>query len=155
DLDGNGQFDAGASTNRTGQLVTLSWAELVALGLNNGPATRTIRMRASDGYGGMTNVTTTVQVDNVIPTATFVVPDSAFEGNSFTISFTNAVDVDALSSLRFSIDLNNDGDFLDAGEASNSTLSTFNVSYPDNGLQTIHGRISDLDGGFTDYLGTV
>ncbi|MEQ1824839.1 MAG: PKD domain-containing protein, partial [Pirellula sp.] len=77
DLNGDGLFDANDGTNRTGQVLTLAWSELVAIGLSNGPATRDIRLQVSDGYGGVnsvgTNAVASIVIDNAPPTADILI----------------------------------------------------------------------------------
>jgi hypothetical protein len=42
---------------------------------------------------------------------------------------------------RFAFDLNNTGDFLDAGDIASTTTPCVDVSLPDQGPRTIRGRI--------------
>ncbi len=58
DVDGDGDYDE----NVTGVAPTLTWAELVALGVDNGPDTRTVTLEVSDGiHAAMDTASLTVE----------------------------------------------------------------------------------------------
>ncbi|WP_345578918.1 beta strand repeat-containing protein [Tessaracoccus lubricantis] len=66
DLDGDGDH-----TDATGAVVTLTWAELVAFGIDDGPATHEIGIRAEvDGL--ISESTVELRVDNAAPTLAIV-----------------------------------------------------------------------------------
>jgi hypothetical protein len=151
DIDNDGDFD-----DATGQVATVTWSQLESLGLSNGPGLHTIRLQVSDPFGGVhvSSLADNLQISNANPTANLIAPVQVTEGVPFTIEFANLWDVDAdLSGLRFSVDLNNDGDFTDPGEvlADNSPIQS-SLFYADNGTFRIRARITDNDGGETDYF---
>lgn len=66
DLDGDGDYDE----NVMGERPTLTWADLVALGINDGPdGPRNVTVEASDGTNTHTD-TTTLTVNNAAPAVT-------------------------------------------------------------------------------------
>ncbi len=64
DVDDDGDFDE----NVTGFTPALSWAQLVALGIDDGPDSRVITLEVSDGTN-LTTADTTFTVNNVAPAA--------------------------------------------------------------------------------------
>jgi Ca2+-binding RTX toxin-like protein len=65
DVDGDGDFDEQV----TGESPTLTWADLVALGIDDGPDTRTVTVEVS-GEGQMGTGTSTLTIANVAPVIT-------------------------------------------------------------------------------------
>jgi hypothetical protein len=58
---------------------------------------------------------------------------------------------DTAAGFTYSYDCTNDGTF----EATDVPDTTFDCSYPDNGVFTVLGRIKDKDGGSSDYTSSV
>ena len=149
DINGNGETDA------VGEFATLTWAQLVALGITDGPQTQAIRLHVDDGFGGNdSSAAATLTVENAPPTAVFNVPASAFVGESVSVSFDDATDPspdDIAAGLLYSLDLNNDGDFTDVFDVLDSPTGDLTVTFPSSGTYTIRGRVRDQDGGYTDY----
>jgi YD repeat-containing protein len=92
------------------------------------------------------------------PTATFSGDTSVNEGSTATVGFSNQVNsqgVPTTSGFTYSYDFNNSGTF----QISNSTSASATVpeSYLDDGpgSLTVHGRITDPSGLFTDYTTTI
>src|SRR5262249_40276350 len=84
------------------------------------------------------------------------------EGSVATVQFLNPTDpslTDRSVGLTFSYDFNNDNDFTDPGDILNSAFASAAVQAAltaDGPTSfTVHGRISDKDGGFTDYTALV
>lgn len=125
---------------------------------SDGPASRTIRIDLMDGDGTHADAATiAVAVNNVVPTAVFA-GTGANEGSAASIGFTNQSDPsaqDAAAGFTYSFDLNNDGDFDDAGEVADTNQPNWTATFPDNGVYTVRGRIKDKDGGFSDYTTTL
>ncbi|HEV7300726.1 MAG TPA: ELWxxDGT repeat protein [Tepidisphaeraceae bacterium] len=99
-------------------------------------------------------VARTLTVANRAPTATFAaIGDAAQEGSPTSFTFSNADDAaaDLAAGLRYSFDFNNDGDFTDAGDVLNATSPTATFAFRDNGSYTVRGRVTDQDGGLTNY----
>ncbi len=94
-----------------------------------------------------------IVVYNVNPTAVFSGSASVSEGTSGTVLFLNQTDpssVDTSAGFRYSYDFNNDNVFevTNSSSPSASVPASF-LSTP--GTTTVHARIMDKDGGFTDY----
>ena len=84
DVDGDGDFDE----NVTGASPTLTYAQLIGLGLGDGPLSRDVTVRVSDGTT-TTSATTALTVTNVAPrVATISGARSISEGQSVTVSGT-------------------------------------------------------------------
>ena len=123
----------------------------------DGPTTRTFAYRARDAYGRYTAPDERVAtVRNIAPAASsFTNSGPVFAGAaSATVSFAGATDAapaDVAAGLLFSYDFNNDGTFDVTG--STEPQATVPASLlATQGTRTIHGRVADKDGGFTDYL---
>jgi predicted extracellular nuclease len=139
DLDGNGTFET------PGQSVTFSAAAL------DGPATQTIAVRATDDGGDSTVSSTTVEIRNIAPTATFVAPPTAFAGEPFALALTNPHDPsseDTAAGFTYAFDC---GNGYGAFTSSSSTVCTTTAAGPSN----VGGKIRDNDGGTTEYRATV
>jgi uncharacterized delta-60 repeat protein len=144
DFDNDGTFEVSNSTAAS--------VNVPASYVPDGPATRVVRGRISAADGGFTDYTTNVVVSNVNPTATFSVGTPVINTPA-TLAFTNPVDpspTDVAAGLTYSFDFDNNGTF----EIVNSTspTATLPASYLSSiGAHIVRGRISDKDGGFTDY----
>lgn len=105
------------------------------------------------GGGGLS-----VEIANLAPVASFgfthTSPDGLLrEGDVITLHFTGASDPSPrdLEDLRFSYDMDGDGLFTGPLDVVNTRLSSFPLTLRDDGPLSITGRVSDPDGGFTDY----
>ena len=98
-----------------------------------------------------------VTVANVAPTARLATTRFVREGTTASMSLSGQTDVaaDKTAGLLYSYDFNNDGVF----EVSNSALARIMVpaSYMPDGpaWQTVKVRVSDKDGGFTEYTSMI
>ena len=138
DLDNDGEFD-----DAVGATASFSAAAI------DGPATRTIRVRASDGTASATD-SVTVEITNVAPTATFNAPASAFAGFPFTLSLTDATDAAPADrpGLMYAFDCG-------SGYGAFSAASTASCPTDDVGTRSVGAKIHDDDGGVTEYRATV
>ncbi len=136
DLDDNGTFET------TGQSPSFTW--------DDGPATRTVTVQATDPSGASATGTATVTVTNVAPTATFTAPDSVPAG-TFTLTFTGQTDpssADTTAGFEYAFDCGSGyGAFAAAASAS--------CSAPTAGTRSVGGQIRDKDGGVSEYRDTV
>ncbi len=139
DLDGNGTFET------PGQNVAFSAAAI------DGPATRTIRVRATDDGGNTAVDAATVTIRNVPPSATFVAPASVFAGFPFALSLTGATDpsaADTAAGFAYAFDCG-------SGYGAFGTGSTATCPTSAPGPLAVGAKIRDKDGGTTEYRGSV
>ena len=136
DLDDNGTFET------TGQSPSFTW--------DDGPATRTVTVRATDPSGATATATATVTVTNVAPTATFTAPDTAPTG-TFTLTFTGQTDpstADTTAGFAYAFDCG-------SGYGAFGSSASATCSAPTAGTRSVGGQIRDKDGGVTEYRDTV
>jgi len=138
DLDNDGDFD-----DATGASALFSAATI------DGPATRTVRVRVTDGEYTAVD-TATVNVTNVDPTATFVAPPSVFAGFPIALSLTNATDAAPADrpGLTYAFDCG-------SGYGAVSAASTAACPTDSVGTRSVGGKVLDDDGGVTEYRATV
>jgi len=118
----------------------------------------TASLVVTDGDGGVATQDMAVTVvENLPPTATLSNDGPVAQSGVATVNFSNPYDPSSIdaSALLYSFDFNNDGDFDDPGDIIDSELASAIVpaEYLSVGpaVVTVRGRISDKDGGFTDY----
>jgi hypothetical protein len=98
-----------------------------------------------------------IVVYNLPPTATFSGSGNVSEGSAGNVLFFNQTDpspTDQSAGFTYSYDFCNTGTF----EIANSTSSSASVPASDlttPGTYVVRGRITDKDGGYTDYLHTI
>jgi extracellular elastinolytic metalloproteinase len=161
DINGDGVFGDAVGAN-----PTLTWAQLVALGIADGPATFNVQVEVTDPYHPpVTSGTTTLTVNNTSPTATLTNGGSVPEGSAGLVTLTNQFDpspVDTTAGFHYSYDFNNDGTW-DLGDGTYAGSAGVGASVPvpgaflpdGPGTYTVKARIIDKDGGFTDYTTTI
>lgn len=117
-----------------------------------------VTLTVTDGQGLQWQDSMQVTVGNVAPAATFANNGPRNEGSTASVSFSGQQDPSALDTsagFRYSYDFNNDGTF----EITNSTATSANLpaalSADGPAARVVRGRITDKDGGFTDYTTTV
>jgi PKD repeat protein len=114
----------------------------------------TVTLTVTDSLGRTASDTAAVSVSNVAPTADFTNNGPITTGSPVTLSFANQHDastVDQAAGFRYSYDFDNDGTF----DLVNSTNPTATYSFGTAGTYTVKGRLTDKDGGLTDYTTTV
>ena len=137
DLDNDGIFET------PGQTATFA--------ADDGPAMRTVKVRATDTGGLSTTASTTVAVANVPPTATFHAPTSVLAGSDFTLSLTDSFDpsaADTAAGFTFAFDCG-------SGYASFGSSSSISCPTTVTGNRSVAAQIRDKDGGVTEYKATV
>ena len=152
---GAGAWDVGDGTYAGS--VSTDTAAIPAALLADGPAVFTVRARIIDVYGGHSDYTTTVTVVNAPPTATLVAGPVPL-GTATTLTLTNPTDpspVDVAAGFTYSFDFHNDGTFTGPGDVANSSSPTASYAFPGPGVYRVRARITDKDGGFTDYTALV
>ncbi|MBK9925000.1 MAG: ExeM/NucH family extracellular endonuclease [Anaerolineales bacterium] len=141
DLDNNGSFEtAGQSVN-------------FAVDTLDGPASYTVKVKATDPGNLFAIASTTVDVSNVAPTAILNVPSVVNEGTPFGISFSGAFDpssADTLAGFHYAFDCTG-GSLASATYATSGTNATANCTFPIYGLYTVRGKVMDKDDGSNEY----
>ena len=156
DLNGDGLYGdrSPTATNGTevGQQVTF-----LAAGLD-GPAPYTVRLRVTDADGLFSESSAVVNVTNSPPTAQFNADSSVGEGSSSTVIFRNPADpsaADTASGFTYSYDYTNDGTF-DVLNTRSTSVEVPASTFPDGpSTVVVRARITDKDGGFTDYTRSI
>ncbi|HEY0009598.1 MAG TPA: discoidin domain-containing protein, partial [Tepidisphaeraceae bacterium] len=122
----------------------------------DGTSTRTIALRVTDSRGATAVTTEFVTVNNVAPTALFG-GSTVTAGKATTFTFGQISDPSEADygKHKYSYDFNNDGDFADAGDVLSSDSPTASYTFPAAGTYMVGGRITDKDGGYTDYVTSV
>ena len=114
--------------------------------------TRAIAAAIRDKDGSVSTYTGTVLVRNVAPSATFSAPISAVpEGSTFALSLSSPHDPssrDTLAGFSYAFDCG-------AGYGPPATTSTAICTAIDNPGVTVRGKITDKDGGSSEYSATV
>src|SRR5439155_14384078 len=88
DVNGDGVFG-----DATGVQPSLTWAQLNALGINDGPHQFSVRVRVDDDAGHVvTSPATTLTVTNVVPTAALGNDGPVGEGSPATVRFASPSD---------------------------------------------------------------
>ncbi|MBN9522572.1 M36 family metallopeptidase [bacterium] len=158
DFDGDGTFDFPSGATSYATASPQATATVPSAFTADGLRPLAVRVRVFEVNGLSTDVVAPIQVLNAPPTATFSGPATTVEvGDSVTFRFSGATDpaaADVAAGFRYSIDLNNDGDFTDDGEVADSASGTVTTSFRTTGPRTVRGRVTDKDGGFTDYFVT-
>lgn len=143
--------------------LTVTWSVSVGCTVANASAastsvtcadngTYTAVLTANDGVNPPATATTTVNVANGAPSATFSAPTGAVnEGGTFSLSLSAPQDVAAdLPGLTYAFDCGTGSGY---GQA--STTSTASCATIENGTRTVKGKILDKDAGVTEYTGSV
>lgn len=139
DLDGDGAFET------PGAMTTLSAVSL------DGPASRSVTLRACDDQGSCATDTATVSIRNAAPAASLVAPGSVGEGTPIQLAFSGASDVPAdQPTLQYAFDCGDGAGYGAVGASATRICPT-----EDNGVRSIGGRIRDRDGGERLYTATV
>ncbi len=125
----------------------------VSCGYDDGTHTYAINVRVSDDDGGSDTAASSVDVDNVAPTASLGNTGPVDEGSPATISFSGAFDpssADTSAGFRYTFDCVGTNDLAASYAAADSADST-TCTFDDNGTFTVYGRIFDKDDGYTQY----
>ncbi|MCP3996258.1 MAG: 3-carboxy-cis,cis-muconate lactonizing protein, partial [bacterium] len=154
DLNNDGDF-----TDATGLAPTVTWAALETLGVDDSGMVLPVKVKVSYGNSQALTATTTLDITNIDPTATFATNAPAGgvnEGASLgtvKAQFTNSTDVaagDVTAGFLYSFDFGNDGTFEISDQA--AAFANVPASYMgDKGLVTVRGVITDKDLGFSEY----
>jgi hypothetical protein len=126
DINGDGVYG-----DATGANPTLTWAQLNALGINDGPATRNVSVQVSDGLGDVvTSNPVTLTVNNTAPTLTISGASSVSQGALYTLNLASS----------------------DPGD---DTISSWTINWGDGSpIQTVAGNPSSVTHVFANNLTT-
>lgn len=154
DLNGDGIFG-----DATRDSPTINWAQLVALGINDGPRTvPNVGLRVDDGHGHVVDSpTTTLIINNVAPTAVLKTNDWVTYGNTATATLADPFDpstADTDDGLHYAFSLDTDTTGL-ATYATSGTSNTSDFGAINAGTHTVYARIIDKDGASSCYTGTL
>ncbi len=108
DLNGDGIFG-----DATGATPVLSWAQLNAFGIDDGPQVHTIALRVDDGFE-FTDSSTTLTINNVIPTVDVGGPYTINEGDSLQLDASASFDPAPGEPISYIWDINGDLIYGDA-----------------------------------------
>jgi hypothetical protein len=124
----------------------------------------TISLRATYANGDTATNTGTLSIINVSPTGALAtdVPSSGIDegiasGGLYQVSFESVVEPGSGDTLSYSFDFGNDGNFDVVGSSNANAIipaTWTGGSMLADGLVTILGRVSDQDGGSSDYTTT-
>ena len=137
DINGDGVFG-----DATGANPTLSWAQLQALGIVNGPSSFNVNLRVDDGQGHVvTSAATSLTVLNVAPIVSAGDDQYVAEEDLVTLtgSFTDPGTADT-HTLNWHVDADN-GQVIADGSG-----STFSFVPDDNGTYVVTFNVTDSDG---------
>ncbi|MBI1913503.1 MAG: PKD domain-containing protein, partial [Planctomycetes bacterium] len=151
DVNGDGTFG-----DATGVNPHLSWAELQALGIDDGPGIFTVRARVDDGHVAVDSPAVTLTVNNTPPTATLSSDGPIDEGSAVVVSFGETSDpssADRAAGFRYSFARS--ADALATSYAAAGIAMSTSFTFDDNGVYTVYGRVFDKDGGYTNSQTTV
>jgi hypothetical protein len=110
-----------------------------------------VRVQVTDDAGQTATAQTTVDVQNVPPTATFSAPASSLAGYPFTLSLTSAHDpsaADTAAGFQYAFDCG-------SGYGAFGSSSTASCPTSDVGSRSVGAKIRDKNAGVTEYPGTV
>jgi len=149
DVNGDGTFGDASDA-----APTLTWSQLVALGIEEGPASYSVRVRVFDGQGNVvTSGATTLEVVNAAPTA-FIQAGvgQAYRGEEVTFAFS-ALDpstADMAGAFDYQIDWNGDGVIDEVASGPAAGVSVSHV-FLESGDYSVRARAVDGDGGVGEF----
>src|SRR5262249_39841736 len=130
---------------------SLTWAQLVAVGVNDGPGSFQVRVQADDGFGNVVaSGPVTLTVNNTAPTAGVTGPTIGTRGQAilFNLTSTDFSPVDQAAGVTFTI---NWGDGTAAQtitpSANNGAGSPASHVYAATGTYIVSVTATDKDGG--------
>lgn len=154
DLDDDGSFDIVDAADPSASLPAALTAD--------GPATLTVGGRISNQYGGFTDYTTDVVVENVAPSATLTNDGPAMVGEPVTLTLGDPSDpstADMGAGLEYAIDWDGDGTDDAAGTwvtgDPDPTITVPAAAFGTVGAYVLDVTLTDRDGGTADLSTTV
>lgn len=142
DVNGDGTFG-----DASGATPTLTWAQLSALGVSDGPASRTIKVRVDDAHGGTTTSGgTALSVTNTAPAITITGPSDVGAGTAFSLNLaaTDPSSVDQAAGFDYAVDW---GDGTTNGPTHGGSSVNRSHTYAAPGVYEVSTSAGDKDGG--------
>src|SRR5262249_44400253 len=138
DVNGDGTYG-----DTTGASPTLTWAQLNALGITDGPATRNASVQVDDGHDHVvTSSPVTLTVNNVAPTLTLSGASAVNEGSTYTLGLASSdPGADTISSWTITW-----GDGSDPQTVTGNPSSATHVYADGPNNYTISATATDEDG---------
>ena len=134
----------------TGTTVTFAAAGM------DGPAVVSVGLRVTDDAGNVSLTRAVVDLTDAPPTGTFAAGPAVAPGQPATVAFSTVTDpspADIAAGFTYGYDFNDDGTIdLTTTAATAAVPAAYLLTA---GAHTVRGRVSDRDGGHTDYLTTV
>lgn len=146
DVNGDGTFG-----DATGATPTLTWAQLEALGIDDGPSSHVVTLRVTSGALTATD-TAMLQVTNVGPSARVSYNTDVRVGvaSAFGVQAADASSADMAATFTYVVDW---GDGSDLQTVSGSADISVDHAFAAPGTYTAFFGVTDKDGGTTEPLG--
>jgi N-acetylneuraminic acid mutarotase len=148
----------------TGANPTLTWTQLQALGIDDGPANFAIQVTVDNGHGFVTapkgtkpaTKPTSLTLSDTPPTATLSNSGPVTFGAPVTVTFSAPFDpssADTAAGFHYAYSLDDGGSALATATYANTAANRASLSYAGlgAGTHTVYGRILDKDDRFTPY----
>ncbi|MFO0946520.1 MAG: PKD domain-containing protein [Planctomycetota bacterium] len=141
DINGDGVFG-----DATGVAPTLSWSQLIALGIQDGASLRSVTVQVSDGIGHVVQASSLLQVNNSGPAASVSGASTVIRGMEavFTLYASDPSPVDQAASFTFNIDWDGDGSVDQTVNGSSGTQVTH--VFANKGHFAVKVSATDKDG---------
>ncbi|MCX5661643.1 MAG: right-handed parallel beta-helix repeat-containing protein [Planctomycetota bacterium] len=117
----------------------------------------TVTVTVNDSAGGSTPLSAVASITQVNPTAAFTNAGAVTEGTAGSVSFNSPFHPLAsvvAAGFKFSYDFDDNGTFELAGSSS-ATVAVPASYLTGVASRVVHGRITDVNGGFSDYTTTI
>lgn len=142
DVNGDGIFGDAVGVN-----PTLTWAQLIAIGLDNGMQVNNVRVRVSDGIDTVTSSPTQLSIHNAPPSVTVSGPTTGVTGISYAFTFaaSDPSPPDLAGSFTYRIDW--DGDSVVDQVVTGPNSVVVNHTFDQDDSYYITFTATDRDGG--------
>lgn len=133
---------------------TLTYAQLAALGIEDGPSAYTVRVRATDSLGlSVVSLPVSLSLVNAPPSVQIEGPSAMVRGQSSELEFqsTDPSIADLVANLTYHIDWNNDG-VIDESVSGTSQGVLVSHIFSHSGTHVVRATVTDKDGGVSDSV---
>jgi titin len=145
DVNGDGVFG-----DATGVNPTLTWSQLNALGIKDGPASFNVQVMVTNSQGGSAiSPATTLTVNNVAPTASLVAPSDGSRNSAanFTFTATDPSPTDGSTGFTYSVSWGDGSTQTINPSTNNGSGVTVTHTYTNVGVYTVSLTATDKDSG--------